>query len=73
MVAGDPRAPAMQCHCTPDDDPKVCVGFAIQVGPASVAYRLAVVLGYIDPLALDPDGELHSAREVIETHGGVPA
>jgi hypothetical protein len=68
MASGNPDETAlMQCHSTPDDRPKVCVGFAIRVGPRSVGYRLASLWGLIDEV--EDDGDLlASVDEVIERH-----
>jgi hypothetical protein len=63
----------MQCHCTPDVHPEICVGFALQVGPESVGYRLAVCFGLLDPDGLLADEELHTLHSLLRTHGGIPA
>lgn len=57
----------MQCHCTPDGSAKVCVGFALRVGPQSVGYRLAGMRGLIDEV--EDDGDLlENIEEVIDKH-----
>lgn len=60
----------MQCHSTRDNDPKVCVGFVVQVGHESVACRLAVIVGLFDPAGMSVDEELHSLESLLLTHGG---
>jgi len=70
MVRGEGLT-AMQCHCTPDTSPEVCVGFAMQVGWLSPAYRLAVCLGLVEPEGLETDEELHTVESLLLTHGGV--
>lgn len=59
----------MQCHCSPDTNPSVCVGFAVQVGGRSIAYRLLVLSG--EP-QLSTDADLLSLPELIQKHGGTP-
>jgi hypothetical protein len=67
MASGEPYMKVMQCHCTPDGTGKVCVGFAIRVGPQSVGYRLAGMRGLIDDV--EDDGDLlESIEEVIDKH-----
>lgn len=72
MVTGGPEKRVMQCHCTPDDRPKVCVGYGLQVGFQSVAYRLAVAIGAVDHDSLGTDETLHSLESLLEAHGGKP-
>ena len=68
MASGHPHETGvMQCHSTPDDRPKVCVGFAVRVGPESVGFRLAGVMGLLDPVVDDGD-LLDTVDEVIERH-----
>lgn len=63
----------MQCHCTPDGaGANVCVGFALQVGPDCVGYRLAAMLGAVDHDALESDAQLLSLDELAARHGGTP-
>lgn len=56
----------MGCHAA--QHRKVCVGFAIQVGRASVGLRLAAAQGAVDLQALDADGPLLTLDEMIERH-----
>lgn len=72
MVRGGANERIMQCHCSPDSRPEVCVGFAIQVGRDSVACRLAVYSGMVDPDRMATDEELHTLESVIQKHGGRP-
>lgn len=68
MASGDPcETRAMQCHSTPDNRPKICVGFAIRVGAESFGYRLAGAMGLLDPVVDDGD-LLDTVDEVIERH-----
>jgi hypothetical protein len=73
MVKGGANERIMQCHCSADSNPKVCVGFALQVGRDSAACRLAACLGLIDPERMETDEELHTLESVIRQHGGHPA
>ncbi len=73
MVRGGWDERIMQCHCSPDSSPEVCVGFALQVGRDSVACRLAACLGLFDPELMATDEELHTLESVIRQHGGHPA
>jgi hypothetical protein len=68
MASGETFFRLMQCHCTPDDDrAKVCVGFAVKVGPQSFGYRLAGTFGMIDEV--EDDGDLlDDIEQVIEKH-----
>jgi len=68
MANGEPYMKVMQCHNTPDDHrAKVCVGFAVKVGPSSVGYRLAGVLGMLDEV--EDDGDLlNNVEQVIAKH-----
>lgn len=63
-------APAMQCHCSSDDDPLVCVGFALRVGRASPMFRVAEALGLVDTIDQDPR-ELLGLPQLLERHAGV--
>lgn len=72
-MAGGDSLQAMQCHCTPDDDPQICVGFALQVGRASTGFRLAVHHGLVDPDVLETNEDLHTLQGVLAAHGGVPS
>jgi hypothetical protein len=72
MVKGGANERIMQCHCSADSNPKVCVGFALQVGRDSAACRLAVCLGLFDPERMETDEELHTLESVIQKHGGRP-
>lgn len=68
MASGESYFKVMQCHNTPDgQQAKVCVGFALRVGAASVGYRLAATLGLIDEVHDDGD-LLENIEEVIEKH-----
>lgn len=60
----------MQCHCTPDTSPEICVGFALQIGAESIGYRMAVIAGLVDPDTLHCPDELHTFWSLIRTHGG---
>jgi hypothetical protein len=73
MVKGGPNERIMQCHCSADSRPEVCVGFAMQVGRDSAACRLAACLGLFDPERMATDEELHTLDSVIRQHGGHPA
>jgi hypothetical protein len=72
MVRGGANEGIMQCHCSPDTRPQVCVGFALQVGIDSVACRLAACFGLFDPERMETDEELHTLESVIRKHGGRP-
>jgi len=73
MVRGGANERIMQCHCSPDTRPEVCVGFVLQVGRDSVACRLAVYSGMFDPDRMATDEEMHTLKTVILKHGGRPA
>jgi hypothetical protein len=73
MVRGVVNEGIMQCHCSADSMPEVCVGFALQVGRDSAACRLAACLGLFDPERMETDEELHTLESVIRQHGGRPA
>ncbi len=60
----------MQCHCTPDSSPEVCVGFALQIGAESIDYRMAVITGLVAHDTLHCPDELHTFLSLIHTHGG---
>lgn len=68
MASGEPYMKVMQCHCTPDgEQAKVCVGFALRVGDASVGYRLCRIARMLDEV--EDDGDLlNSVDDVIERH-----
>lgn len=67
MAAGKQLTKVMQCHCTPDDDPKVCVGFALRVRDECIGFRLARLLGLIDEV--EDDGDLlGTVEQVLEKH-----
>jgi hypothetical protein len=68
MASGIPVFKVMQCHNTPDgESAKVCVGFAIKIGPKSVGFRFAASQGLIDDV--EDDGDLvDSVHEVIHKH-----
>jgi hypothetical protein len=67
MASGEPYLKVMQCHCTPDGTGKVCVGFALKVGPESMGYRFAEMQGLIDEV--EDDGDLlEDIEEVINKH-----
>lgn len=68
MASGIPVFKVMQCHNTPDGEgAKVCVGFAIKIGPKSVGFRFAASQGLIDEV--EDDGDLvDSVHEVIQKH-----
>lgn len=70
MASGEPGCmKVMQCHNTPDDNrARVCVGFAVQVGPDSFGYRLARALGMIDPIEGEEGEFLPDVEAVIERH-----
>lgn len=72
MVSGGPGESIMQCHCTSDDRPAVCVGFALQVGGDCLSFRFAVIRGLIDPRTLGTDQPLHTLASIIRHHGGRP-
>lgn len=59
----------MQCHCTPDESPRACVGYMLQAGMDTIFGRLAVAHGLVDSNmgCADP---LHTLESLIETHGG---
>ena len=61
----------MQCHCSSDAKPKVCVGFALQLGSDSLLFRLAVLRGLVEQ-DLATDEPLHTLRSLLEQHGGHP-
>ena len=73
MVRGGAGEKIMQCHCSSDRRPEVCVGFALQVGRDSIACRLAASIGLFDPERMETDEELHTLESVIRQHGGHPA
>lgn len=69
MASGDPACmKVMQCHSTPDgEQAKVCVGFALRVGDASVGYRLCRIARMLDEV--EDDGDLlDSVDDVIARH-----
>lgn len=70
MLEGGLEQPVMQCHCTRDDAPEVCVGFALQVGTRSVMLRLAVLMGWIDVDGFETDEPLHTLESLLLQHGG---
>jgi hypothetical protein len=72
MVGGGAHEPVMQCHCTPDTSPEICVGFALQVGGDAMSYRLAVIAGVVDPKQLTTDEPLHTLGSLLRKHGGRP-
>jgi hypothetical protein len=69
-IRGGASEKIMQCHCSRDSDPKVCVGFVLQVGRESVACRIAVILGGVDPEQMGTDEDLHSLESLLLMHGG---
>jgi hypothetical protein len=70
MLEGGPEQPVMQCHCSRDDAPEVCVGFALQVGTRSVKLRIAVLEGWIDVDGFEADEPLHTLLSLLQQHGG---
>ena len=72
MASGDGFGSVMQCHCTTDNDPKVCVGFALQVGSSCIAYRFAMITGLVDHDSMATDAPLHDLGSVLARHGGIP-
>lgn len=71
MVEGESLR-AMQCHATPDDRPRICVGFARRA-PDALGTRLATMLGAHDPTQVDPGNPpragLHTIRSLTLKHG----
>lgn len=67
--AWNPDFTLMQCHCTADRNPGVCVGFALVVGFDSLGLRLAVCAGLVDMDQLDTDEHLLTLDQVVERHG----
>jgi hypothetical protein len=49
-----PGGNVMECHSGRPDKPKVCVGFAVIVGPKSLGFRFAQALNLIDKFKPDP-------------------
>lgn len=73
QMASGGFGPAMQCHCTPDDNrAQACVGFALAVGFDCVGLRMAAMAGHYDPEQVATDAPLHSLRSLLFTHGGLP-
>jgi hypothetical protein len=62
----------MQCHCSPDNEPRACVGFVLQVGTRSVACRIAVLHGLFNPSKMCADEPLHTLESLLCQHGGRP-
>lgn len=72
MVEGGLGEQIMQCHCSRDDKPEVCVGFVLQVGRRSVSCRWAVMVELFDPNKMSTDEPLHTFESILQTHGGRP-
>jgi len=71
MASGAHTLQAMQCHNTPDaEKAKICVGFAVKVGPKSIGYRIAAAFGRLDPV-MDEEDLMDNVEDVIIKHNKV--